>query len=252
MKRRDAFTLTELLVAVAVGSLLAITLLPTLQSDRENLRRAICANNLREIGQALTMYSDDFRGSFPSSAPVTDESGTVLFKSEVGIGCTNCNPAPINNVGGFTAVARLLMKHQYIGNTAVFLCPSAKVIGINSTPVSVASKWQSLNWNNLSYFYIVKMTTQWPTKSGGATTNRFYMLCADRSNGASSSSTPDLNSTSPHGTNGRNVLFTDGHVEWINGPAVSYLFAPIQQDWGAYGIDNPATSPQVLGQQDGI
>ncbi len=251
MKRRDAFTLTELLVTVAVGSLLIVAL-PTLQSDRENLRRAICANNLRQIGQAMIIYSDDFRGSFPSSAPVNDESGTSLLKREVGIGCAGCNPPPLNNAGGFTAFARYLVKHQYIGNTAVFLCPSAKVIGINSTPVSVASKWQSLNWNNLSYFYIVKMTTQWPTKSGAATTNRFYMLCADRSNSSSVSSTPPLNSTSPHGTDGRNVLFTDSHVEWINGPDVSYLFAPIQADWGNYGIDNPSTTPQVLGQQDGI
>ena len=247
MKQRDAFTLTEPLVAVAVGSLLAITLLPTLQSDRENLRRAICTNNLRQIGQAMTMYSDDFRGSFPSAAPVNDESGTALLKNEVGI----AGGAP-NNVGGFTAFARYLVKHHYIGNTAVFLCPSAKVIGINSTPVSVAPTWQTMNWNNLSYFYVVKMTTQWPTKSGTATTNRFYMLCADRSNASSVSSTPDLDPTSPHGTDGRNVLFTDSHVEWINGPSVSYLFAPIQADWGAYGIDNAATSPQVVGQQDHI
>jgi prepilin-type N-terminal cleavage/methylation domain-containing protein len=252
MKRRDAFTLTELLVAVAVGSLLAITLLPTLQSDRETLRRAICANNLREIGQAMIMYSDDFRGSFPSSAPLADESGTVLFKREVGVGCPGCNPSPFNNVGGFTAVARLLVKHQYLSSPAVFVCPSAKVIGISSTPVSVAPTWQAINWNNLSYFYVVKMTTQWPTKSGAATTNRFYMLCADRSNASSVSSTPDLDPTSPHGTDGRNVLFTDSHVQWINGPAVSFLFSPIQADWGAYGIDNPATSPQVLGQQDHI
>ncbi len=164
MKRRDAFTLTKLLVTVAVGSLLAITLLPTLQSDRENLRRAICANNLREIGQAMAMYSDDFRGSFPSAAPVTDEAGTTLLKNEVGIA-----GGARNNAGGFTAFARYLVKHQYIGNTSVFLCPSAKVIGINSIPVSVALTWQQMNWNNLSYFYIVKMTTQWPTKSGAAT-----------------------------------------------------------------------------------
>jgi len=73
------------LATVAVGSLLIVALLPTLQSDRENLRRAICANNLREIGQAMIMYSDDFRGSFPISAPVSDESGTLLLKNEVGI-----------------------------------------------------------------------------------------------------------------------------------------------------------------------
>ena len=63
---------------------------------------------------------------------------------------------------------------------------------------------------------------------------------------------PDMTPPDNPGTDGRNVLFTDSHVEWINGPDVSYLFAPIQADWGNYGIDNPAISPQVLGQQDGI
>jgi prepilin-type N-terminal cleavage/methylation domain-containing protein len=33
MKRRDAFTLTELLVTVAVGSLLAVAILPILQRE---------------------------------------------------------------------------------------------------------------------------------------------------------------------------------------------------------------------------
>lgn len=252
MKNRVAFTLPQLLVSIAVGSLLIVALLPTLQSDRENLRRAVCANNLRQIGQAMTMYSDDFRGSFPSSAPITDESGINLLKREVGIGCSGCDPFPLNNAGGFTAFARYLVKHHYIGNTAVFLCPSAKVIGTSSAPVSVSPTWQTINWNNLSYFYVVKMTTQLPTKSGAAATNRCYMLCADRSNASSVSSTPDLDPTSPHGTDGRNVLFTDSHVEWITGSSVSYLVNPIHNDWGTYGIDSPTTSPQVLGQQDHI
>ena len=245
MKNRVAFTLPQLLVSIAVGSLLVVALLPNLQSDRENLQRAICANNLRQIGQAMIMYSDDFRGSFPSAAPVADESGTVLLKNEVGIAA-----GALNNVGGFTAFAGYLVKHHYLGSPTVFVCPSDTTTG-STTPhaVSVAQTWQSINWFNLSYFYIVKLTTQWPTKSGAATTNRFYMLCADRAN-QSSQATPDMTPLDNHGTDGRNVLFTDSHVEWINGPAVSYLFIPIQQDWGNYGIDSPSTSPQILGQQD--
>ena len=245
MKRRVAFTLPQLLVSVAVGSLLTVALLPTLQSDRENLRRAICANNLRQIGQAMTMYSDDFRGSFPSAAPTTDEESVALLKNEVGI----TGGAP-NNAGGFTAFARYLVKHHYLNSPTTFVCPSDTTIGSNPRPVSVAPDWQHLNWYNLSYFYVVKMTTQLPTKSGAATTNRFYMLCADRAN-QSSTVTPDMTPLDNHGTDGRNVLFTDSHVEWISGPSVSYLFPPIQQDWSSYGFDPPATTPQILGQQDG-
>src|ERR1700722_4992944 len=65
MKNRVAFTLLQLLVTVAVGSLLAVAILPTLQSDHQTLQRAICANNLREIGQAITMYANDNNDFFP-------------------------------------------------------------------------------------------------------------------------------------------------------------------------------------------
>jgi type II secretory pathway pseudopilin PulG len=252
MKDRVAFTLPQLLVSIAIGSLLIVTLLPTLQSDRENLRRAVCANNLRQIGQAMIMYSDDFHGSFPTAAPLNDESGVSLLKREVGIACSGCNPAPRNNAGGFTAFARYLVKHHYVGSPVVFVCPSDTTTG-STIPHTVytASTWQEINWYNLSYFYVVKMTTQWPTKSGPATTNRCYMLCADRAN-QSSFATPDLTSADNHGTDGRNVLFTDSHVEWKSSVSVSDLIAPIQTDWGSYGPDPPTTSPQVLGQQDGI
>jgi len=65
MKNRVAFTLPQLLVAVAVGSLLIVALLPTLQSDHATLQRAICTSNLREIGVAITMYANDNNDCFP-------------------------------------------------------------------------------------------------------------------------------------------------------------------------------------------
>ena len=65
MKNRVAFTLPQLLVTVAVISLLALAILPSLQSDHDTLQRALCANNLREIGQAITMYAGDNNDFFP-------------------------------------------------------------------------------------------------------------------------------------------------------------------------------------------
>jgi prepilin-type N-terminal cleavage/methylation domain-containing protein/prepilin-type processing-associated H-X9-DG protein len=67
--RRNGFTLTELLAAVAViGSLLAL-LLPALQSAREAARRTQCANNLQQLGLALHNYHERY-GSFPPSTVV--------------------------------------------------------------------------------------------------------------------------------------------------------------------------------------
>jgi prepilin-type processing-associated H-X9-DG protein len=69
-----------------------------------------------------------------------------------------------------------------------------------------------------------------------------------------------------HGTDGRNVAFTDAHVEWAPRPCISDTSATcgchetdptnptnpndfwglLHQDWGDYNINGPS-SPQTLG-----
>lgn len=53
--RREAFTLMELLIAIAIIVLLACVLLPALYQARKHAMRARCANNLREIGMFMFM-----------------------------------------------------------------------------------------------------------------------------------------------------------------------------------------------------
>lgn len=53
MRRRLAFTIVELLVAMAIVALLSALLISAIQSSRESARRLSCANNLRQIGVAL-------------------------------------------------------------------------------------------------------------------------------------------------------------------------------------------------------
>lgn len=57
MKKR-AFTLIEMLVAVAIIALLAAILLPSLRTARAEARRAVCLSNLRQLGIATHMYLD--------------------------------------------------------------------------------------------------------------------------------------------------------------------------------------------------
>ena len=60
-----SFSLIELLVVVAIISILAAFLLPALQKAREKARQAVCMNNLKQVYMGLIMYTEDYDGWLP-------------------------------------------------------------------------------------------------------------------------------------------------------------------------------------------
>src|SRR5262249_47503759 len=60
--RRRGFTLTELLVVVAILAILASLLLPVLTRTMPAATRVVCLSNLRQLQMAWNLYPDDNAG----------------------------------------------------------------------------------------------------------------------------------------------------------------------------------------------
>jgi prepilin-type N-terminal cleavage/methylation domain-containing protein/prepilin-type processing-associated H-X9-DG protein len=95
-----AFTLVELLVVIAIITILIAILLPVLTRVKQQAQQLQCSANLRTIGQALRMYTDQHKGRFPSCA--TDDTGLSA--------AAECWPVRLRKI--------------LAGNQRVFYCPA--------------------------------------------------------------------------------------------------------------------------------
>jgi len=75
-RRRDGFTLLELLVVVGIIAVLAAMLFPAVQRLREMANRTRCVNNLHQLGMALSNHFGTHQ-SFPTNGAVVPSNGVI-------------------------------------------------------------------------------------------------------------------------------------------------------------------------------
>lgn len=78
--KERGFTLVELLVVIAIIGMLVALLLPAVQMAREAARRSQCANQMRQIGQAIHLFAGTHGGKFPLVAHDVEPDEAWVFQ----------------------------------------------------------------------------------------------------------------------------------------------------------------------------
>ncbi len=205
------FTLIELLVVIAIIAILAALLFPVFARAREAARATACRSNLKQIGAAIQMYTQDY-----------DEN----WFAAGGCGTTGVNAIQGQSFGAWPDSSPMwgywnASVQPYVKNAQVFRCPSE----------TAPHKWTACDGRSQAYWGDYAMNAfafgqslagfESPASTAAVVEarNNFYRVCCNtdlyQCCGGSPSGNPNGQHPLPRHSEGSNVLFADGHVKFF-------------------------------------
>lgn len=133
----------DLLVSLAIVSVLIALMLPAISMVRESTRKVICASNLRQVGLGVNMYSQDQRDRLPDSVflpPVPyGEFSTVASFDRMDTIWLSLDEFPERHDDRWDGLG-ILFGEEYITAANIYYCPSHQG---NFTYADAHDDWQN-------------------------------------------------------------------------------------------------------------
>jgi len=223
-----AFTLIELLVVIAIIAILAAILFPVFAQAREKARQTTCLSNQKQIGTAMTMYIQDYDGTWPSQS-INGVNGNSGMGNIV-------NGMLVKDAGGleFNFYDRI---YPYTKNRQIWLCPTNIPNGtlqVRPPQMGYHMNGNVITYTGLSEAAIASSAGLFVLRESGRgyVFNRAYLrpfpgACDDVI--AYEKGNPTTNYM-PH-MGGFNLVFADGHAKWFkSGQTLKLSHFPEDED----------------------